>query len=81
MLKMSFYDGTLNEDTLRDFIKITNKPIYYTHGLTYRNPTTHNKPVDKAEALRIVNSKNYWLDATEREDGLYLNTYSSNDMW
>ena len=80
MLKMSFYDGTMNKDRLRKFIEETEKEIKYTHGLGYRGPTTHNKPIGKEEALRIV--KDYGLlDAREMEDYLHLNTYSENDMW
>ena len=80
MLKMSFYDGTMNKDKLKKFIEETEKEIKYTHGLEYRKPTIHNKPISKEEALRIV--ENYiLLDAVEIEDYLHLNTYSENGMW
>ena len=32
MLKMLFYDGTMNKDKLRKFIVETEKEIKYTHG-------------------------------------------------
>ena len=80
MLKMSFYDGTMNKDKLIKFIGETEKEIKYTHGLGYRGPTIHNKPISKEEALRIVEN-NELLDAREMEDYLHLNTYSGNDMW
>ena len=80
MLKMSFYDRTMNKDKLREFIGETEKEIKYTHGLGFRGPTTHNKPIGKEEALRIVEDYGL-LDAREMEDHLHLNTYSENDMW
>lgn len=80
MLKMSFYDGTMNKDRLRKFIRETEKEIKYTHGLSFRGPATHNKPIGKEEALRIVEDYSL-LDAREMEDYLHLNTYSANDMW
>ena len=80
MLKMSFYNGTLNRQTLTDFISATDKPIRYTYGLSYRNPTTNKALIDKEKALQIVEREGF-LDATEKEDCLYLNAYSENDMW
>gem|GEM_PF-1300603 len=80
MLKMSFYDGTLNREELKKFIQETEKPIRYTYGLKFRNPTTRDVPVSKEEALKIVDRENL-LDATEYRDYLDLNAYSGNDMW
>ena len=80
MLKMSFYYGTLNKAELRKFVADTNKPIRYTYGLGYRNPTTHKVLIDKEEALRIIDKESL-LDAHENEEYLHLNAYSGNDMW
>lgn len=80
MLKMSFYNGTLNRDILKAVIETTEKPIVYTYGYEYRQPTTHRKPVTKEEALNIV-KKESLLDAKEEEHCIHLNAYSSNDMW
>ena len=80
MLKMSFYNGTLNRETLKEFIKKTDKPIRYTYGLGYRNPTTHKVLIDKDRALDIVATQSL-LDADEYEEYLHLNAYSDNDMW
>jgi len=80
MLKMSFFDGSMDKEKLKEFIRETEKEIKYTHGLGYRGPTTHNKPISKEKALKIV--ENYGLlDAIEMEDYLHLNTYSGDDMW
>jgi hypothetical protein len=80
MLKMSFYDGSLNREKLKKFIQETEKPIRYTYGLKFRNPTTRDVPVSKEEALKIVDRESL-LDATEYRDYLDLNAYSGNDMW
>ena len=80
MIKMSFYNGTLDREKLIAFISETDKPIQYTYGLGYRHPTTHNKPISKDEAIRIAKTQSL-LDADEYEDRLHLNAYSSNDMW
>lgn len=79
-IDMSFYHGTLNKDRLKAFIKKTDKPIRYTYGFKFRNPTTLNVPVSKERALQIVDSQSM-LDAQELDDVLDLQAYSSNDMW
>jgi len=80
MLKMSFYDGSLDKEELKKFIRKTEKPIKYTYGLKFRNPTTRDVPVSKEKALKIVDRESL-LDATEYRDYLDLNAYSENDMW
>ena len=80
MLKMSFYNGTLNRAELIEKINETDKEIKYTYGLSYRHPTTYKKPVSKEEAVRIVNKESL-LDATEYDDYIHLNAFSGNDMW
>ena len=80
MLKMSFYNGTLNRQILTDFISTTDKPIRYTYGLSFKNPTTNKVLIGREKALQIVKSEGF-LDATEKEDCLYLQAYSANDMW
>ncbi len=80
MLKMSFYNGTLNRDELIKFISETSKPIRYTYGLGYRNPTTYKKRISKQQAIEIVEREGY-LDADETHEYLHLNAYSANDMF
>lgn len=80
MIKMSFYNGTLDRAALVDFIKTTTKSIKYTYGLGYRNPTTNHKPITVERAIEIVNTQSL-LDVDEYEDYLHLNAYSENDMW
>lgn len=80
MLKMSFFDGTLDRIKAKEYIQKTEKPCKYTYGLGYRNPTINHAPISKDEAQRIVDSKSF-LDITEYADYIHLNAYSENDMW
>ena len=80
MLKMSFYNGTLNCEELKKFVRTTEKPIVYTYGYGWKNPTTHKKPVTVSEALEIIDREGF-LDATETNEYLHLNAFSANDMW
>lgn len=80
MLKMSFFDGTLDREKAIKTIVMTKKPCTYTFGLRYRNPTTKDVYITKEEAIEIV-KKESLLDIKEYEDRIDLNAYSSNDMW
>lgn len=80
MIKMSFYDGTLKRDKLKNFINQTEKEILYTYGFSYKNPITCREKITKEKALEIV-SNEVLLDADEGENFIHLNAYSSNDMY
>lgn len=80
MIKMSFYNGTLNRNELTEFIRTTEKPILYTIGFAYRHPTTYRKPISKYDALKIAKDECY-LDADEEQGCLHLNAYTENDMF
>ena len=80
MLKMSFYDGTLDRAQAKETISKSDKECKYTYGLGYRGPTTNHKPISKEEAMNIIDTQSL-LDITEHEDYFHLNAYSSNDMW
>lgn len=80
MIKMSFYNGTLNRNTLAEFIRSTDKPIVYTIGYEYKHPTTHRKPISKNDALKIANEE-FYLDVDEEPECLHLNAYTDNDMF
>lgn len=80
MLRMSFFDGTLNREKAKEYILNSEKPCRYTYGLSYRNPTTNNIFITKEEALEII-AKESLLDVKEHDTYIHLNAYSSNDMW
>lgn len=69
-----------NKDRALALIHLSEKPIKYTHGLGYRNPSTHNQPITKDKALKII-KKEILIDITENEEDIHINTYSKNDMW
>ena len=77
---LSEFRGSRNREDAKKHILETDKLLKYTHGLGYRGPSTHNKPISKEEAIRIID-KGDFLDITEYEDYIHLNTYSDNDMW
>lgn len=80
MLKMSFYDATLDRVELSNFIKATDKKIRYSYGLGGRQRTTDRKLITKKEALDIVNEQSY-LDANKEKHCLHLNAYSANSLY
>lgn len=73
-------DYNSNVGKYADYILNTGKPILYTHGLSYRNPVIHNKPISKQRALEIM-SKPELITINSNENAVYLNTYSGMDMW
>lgn len=81
VMKMSFYDKTLQRELAWAILKKTKRPIVHTHGLAYRKPTTYRKPIERAFAFEIVMQKDNLLDISFEEDCVHLNTFSSNDMW
>lgn len=82
MFKHSFFGKSEchNKTEIKNFITSTNKPLKYTYGLGYRNPTINHKLITKEEACDIVDHQSL-LDVTEYEDYIHLNVYSDNDMW
>lgn len=64
----------------KQYVLETDKPIKYTFGLGYRHPITHNKPIDKAEAMRLLNESSM-TDIDEFDDYIHINQYHENDMW
>ena len=51
---LSEFRGSRNREDAKKHILETDKPLKYTHGLGYRGPSTHNKPIAKEEAIRII---------------------------
>lgn len=80
MIKMSFYDGTLDKEKALELIQDTNKVIKYTYGLGYRNPTTYKEPITKLQAIKMIN-RSGMIDITEYDDWIHINEFSDNDMW
>lgn len=77
--KMSFYDGTLNKKVAAAYVSATDKPLLYTYGYEYRNPSTHRVPVEKDLALVVIERESY-LDIQFETDYVHLNAFSENDL-
>ena len=54
MIKMSFFNGTLNREEAIAAIQKENKPCVYTFGFKYKNPTTRDVFITKEEAIELV---------------------------
>lgn len=80
ILRMSFYNGTLDRLKAKSIIEKTDRPLLYTYGLEYRHPTIHRKSIDKEKAYEIINDEGY-LDIDFESNHIHLNAYSGNDMW
>lgn len=80
ILEMSFYHGTLDEIKAKAIIKKSNRPLTYTYGFSYRNPTTNHVKKTKEEAFTIIDTESF-LDISFGEKEIHLNAYSANDMW
>lgn len=79
MLNMSFYNGTLNRPEAADVVRASNKTLYHRYGFAYRG--AEKRHISKENALKIVEDTGNYLDVTETDNEILLNTYSSNDMW
>lgn len=79
MLNMSFYNGTLNRPEAADVVRASNKTLYHRYGFAYRG--AEKRPISKENALKIIEDIENYLDVTETDNEILLNTYSSNDMW
>lgn len=76
---MSFYNGSLDREKAIEFIKQTDKEIYYTRGLRYRNPTILDVPINKLNAIESIINESF-ITVREAADGIYISSYSANDM-
>lgn len=79
MLKMSFYDGTLDRVKAREVIEASEKPLLFRYGFAFRG--AEKRPITKEKALSIIEDSGNYLDIAETDNEILLNTYSSNDMW
>lgn len=70
----------ISTERAKEIINSTEKPLKYTCGFRFRNPTILYQPVSKEKALKIVEQASF-LDVDEYEDYIHINEYSCNDMW
>ena len=79
MLKMSFYDGTLDRAKAREVVEASEKPLMFRYGFAFRG--AEKRPITKEKASSIIDDSGNYLDITETKNENLLNTFSSNDMW
>lgn len=79
MIKMSFYDGTLDRSKAKEVVEASEKPLMFRFGFAYKG--AEKRPITKEKALSIIEDSGNYLDIEENETEILLNTYSSNDMW
>lgn len=79
MIKMSFYDGTLDRVRAKEVVEASEKPLMFRFGFAYKD--AEKRPITKEKALSIIEDSGNYLDIEESETEILLNTYSSNDMW
>lgn len=79
MIKMSFYDGTLDRARAKEVVEASEKPLMFRFGFAYKG--AEKRPITKEKALSIIEDSGDYLDIEESETEILLNTYSSNDMW
>lgn len=77
MLKMSFYNGTLDRNTAKDVVKSTQKKLMYRYGFGWKG--AEKRPIEKESALNVIEKESF-LDIEESEEEILLNAFSCNDM-
>lgn len=77
MLKMSFYNGTLDRTKAKQVVESTDKILKYRLGFAYRGAKAI--PIEKEKALLIIENE-CCLDVDETDTEIVLNAYTSNDM-
>ena len=79
MLEMSFYKGTWDRAKAREVVEASEKPLMFRYGFAFRG--AEKRPITKEKALIIIDDSGNYLDITETDNEILLNTFSSNDMW
>ena len=71
--------GNCTRDEIVEFLRTTEKPILYTFGLKYRDPTTRDVEISNKRAVELFNT--HFSDVEEKEEYVDLNCFSSNDLY
>lgn len=78
MMNNKRYGNSSKEQIIEKMVN-SDKPIRYTLGFKYRNPTTYEVPIELDEAVKIFNKG--MSDLTEKETYWDLNEFSGNDLF
>lgn len=63
----------------REVVETSEKPLMFRYGFAYRG--AEKRPITREKALSIIDDSGNYLDITETDNEILLNTFSSNDMW
>lgn len=83
LVKYSFHSkySTVSKEYIQVLLEKTSRPILYTLGYKWKNPTTQDVKITNEKALKILKNETLIdIDATN-SDVIYMNEYSGNDMW
>lgn len=70
------FPGCIEDHFTYDLIK---NLIDYVYSFAFRG--AEKRPITKEKALSIIDDSGNYLDITETDNEILLNTFSSNDMW
>lgn len=73
------YKGTLDRAKAREVVEASEKPLMFRYGFAFRG--AEKKTITKEKALSIIDDSGNYLDITETDNEILLNTFSNNDMW
>ncbi len=62
----------------REVVEASEKPLMFRYGFAFRG--AEKRPITKEKALSIIDDSGNYLDITETDNEILLNTFSSNDM-
>lgn len=79
MLECHSIKGTLDRAKAREVVEASEKPLMFRYGFAFRG--AEKRPITKEKALSIIDDSGNYLDITEADNEILLNTFSSNDMW
>lgn len=80
----SFYSNDNSKFKTRaevlEYVANSTKPMKHTHGFGYRNPSINRRDIPLSTALHLVENECY-VDVSEYDDYIHINTFSEMDMW
>lgn len=74
--------GFVSARAIKEYLGRNHEGMLFTVGLSYRNPTTHNKPLDYEQAIETLDKYSGWfLEALHDGNQLSVTALSDNDLW
>ena len=81
VIDYSFYgESKSTKEEARNLLKTTEKPILYTFGFKFRNPTTKDVKISNESAVKKFDEDGYSV-VKEYDEHIDFNQYGEMDMW